>query len=90
MTRETSLEHVRLAEQNPKFLSKGLSYHAGVSSLLVDSLFSEIQQQRLPAEVQSVYVTAFQIMNETIQDLLHTHMPVSDSKQQQKKGDFIG
>ena len=57
---------------------------AGLGVTLVESLFLEIQQRRLPAEVHSVYVTAFQIMNETIQDLLQTHGAEADTKQRKK------
>lgn len=53
---------------------------------MVESLFLEIQQRRLPAEVQSVYVTAFQIMNETIQDLLQMREAEADAKQSHRRG----
>lgn len=59
---------------------------AGLSTTLVENLFLEIQQRRLPAEVQSVYVTAFQIMNETIQDLLQMHEAEADAKQSHRRG----
>ena len=52
----------------------------------MESLFLEIQQRRLPAEVQSVYVTAFQIMNETIQDLLQMREVEADAKQSHRRG----
>lgn len=54
--------------------------------MLVDTLFSEMQQQRLPAQVQSVYMTAFQIVNETIQDLVQPQQPTDDAKQWSSKG----
>ena len=54
--------------------------------MLVDTLFSEMQQQRLPAQVHSVYVTAFQIVDETIQDLLQSQQPDDHTKQQSSKG----
>ncbi|KAL0028659.1 hypothetical protein WJX79_008659 [Trebouxia sp. C0005] len=63
-----------------------VSSSTGVSTTLVESLFLEIQQRRLPAEVQSVYVTAFQIMNETIQDLLQIREAEADAKQSHKRG----
>ena len=47
----------------------------------MESLFLDIQQRRLPAEVQSVYVTAFQIVNETIQDLLQMREAEAELKQ---------
>ena len=49
-------------------------------------MFLEIQQRRLPAEVQSVYVTAFQIMNETIQDLLQMREAEAEVKQSHRRG----
>ena len=52
----------------------------------MESLFLEIQQRRLPAEVQSVYVTAFQIMNETIQDLLQMREAEVEVKQSHRRG----
>jgi len=52
----------------------------------VESLFLEIQQRRLPAEVQSVYVTAFQIMNETVQDLLQMREAEAEVKQSHRRG----
>ena len=52
----------------------------------MESLFLEIQQRRLPAEVQSVYVTAFQIMNEAIQDLLQMREAETDVKQSHRRG----
>lgn len=58
----------------------------GVSAMLVDTLFSEMQQQRLPAQVQSVYMTAFQIVNETIQDLVQSQQSDADAKQWSSKG----
>lgn len=54
--------------------------------MLVDTLFSEMQQQRLPAQVQSVYMTAFQIVNETIQDLVQTQQFADGSKQWPSRG----
>lgn len=54
--------------------------------MLVDTLFSEMQQQRLPAQVQSVYMTAFQIVNETIQDLVQTQQPEVDPTHLSSKG----
>ncbi|KAL0051815.1 hypothetical protein WJX82_002647 [Trebouxia sp. C0006] len=62
------------------------SSNTGLSTTLVESLFLEIQQRRLPAEVQSVYVTAFQIMNETIQDLLQMREAEADAKQSHRRG----
>lgn len=49
-------------------------------------MFLEIQQRRLPAEVQSVYVTAFQIMNETVQDLLQMREAEAEVKQSHRRG----
>ncbi|KAL0034861.1 hypothetical protein WJX77_010604 [Trebouxia sp. C0004] len=60
------------------------SSSTGLSTILVESLFLEIQQRQLPAEVQSVYVTAFQIMNETIQDLLQVRE--AEVKQSHRRG----
>ena len=54
--------------------------------MLVDALFSEMQQQQVPVQVQSVYVTAFQIVDETIQDLLQTQQPADHPKQRSSKG----
>ena len=54
--------------------------------MLVDTLFSEMQQQRLPVQVHSVYVTAFQIVDETIQDLLQRQQPDDHPQQRSSKG----
>ena len=54
--------------------------------MLADMLFSEMQQQRLPVQVRSVYMTAFQIVDETIQDLLQTQQPGDHTKQRSSKG----
>ena len=56
--------------------------------MLVESLFSEMNQQRLGAQVHSVYVTAFQIVNESIQDLLQTRHPGADPNQRHVKGEL--
>ena len=56
--------------------------------MLVEALFSEMQQQRLPAQVHSVYVTAFQIVNESIQDLLQTQQPDAGAKPRHLKGEL--
>ena len=56
--------------------------------MLVEALFSEMQQQRVASQVQSVYVTAFQIMDETIQDLLQPQQPDADSRQHRRRGEL--
>lgn len=55
--------------------------------MLVETLFSEMKQRRLPAEVHSVYVTAFQIVNESIQDLVQTQHPGAGAHQPHLKGE---
>ena len=59
---------------------------AGISTLLVQKLFQEMQDRRTSARVQSVYITAFQILGEAVQDLLQTPAPAALSKQQRSKG----
>lgn len=63
-----------------------MSVCTGVSGMLADMLFSEMQQQRLPVQVRSVYMTAFQIVDETIKDLLHTQQPGDHTKQRSSQG----
>ena len=60
---------------------------AGVSGMLVQKLLEEMQDDCLPTKVQSVYMTAFQILGESIQDLLQTPAPGATDKQQTGKGD---
>lgn len=55
--------------------------------MLVNSLLSEMMQQRLGTQVHSVYVTAFQIVNESIQDLLQTQHAGADRRQRRLKGE---
>ena len=57
--------------------------------MLADMLFSEMQQQRLPVQVRSVYMTAFQIVDETIQDLLQTQQPGDHTQQRSSKGQHM-
>ena len=72
----------------PLKCNKTVCVCTGVSALLVESLFSEMQQPRLAVEVHSVYVTAFQIVNESIQDLLQTQNPSADPAQRHLHGEL--
>ena len=59
----------------------------GLSQALVDRLFYQIDQGQQPAQVHSVYMTAFQIQDERIQDLLQAQPSISSARQLQRKGE---
>lgn len=51
---------------------------AGLNQVLVEQLFSQLDEGQVAAQVQSVHMTAFQIQEERIQDLLQPQ-PASNS-----------
>lgn len=60
--------------------------NAGLAQALVDELFSQIEQDQ-EERVQSVHVTAFQIMDERISDLLQAPPPVAGCRHLQRSGE---